>query len=504
MIRRKFIRHSILTSIGVNVLVAEACKSPDVPKPTTIAENFILEEITLEDLQRKMKKGPLTSEKITQLYLDRIKEIDSNGYKLNAVIEVNPDAIQIAKALDDERKAGKVRGPLHGVPVLIKDNINTGDKMMTTAGALAMVGNKANHDAFIINLLRQSGAVLLGKTNLSEWANFRSTRSSSGWSSRGGQTKNPYVLDHSPCGSSSGTGSAVAANLCAIGIGTETDGSIACPSSINGLVGIKPTVGLWSRSGIIPISFTQDTAGPMARTVKDAAILLGALCGIDTGDSKSEESKGKSIPDYTKQLATATLQGKRFGVDKSLLKKHEAIDKILGQTIDLMKLKGATIIEVDFMGFNSKVNDPEFIVLKYEFKDGINKYLSNSHHAMKSLDDIIKFNNENKEKAMPFFQQELLEQCAVLGDLNTKEYKLALKNSHEIAKADIDGLLKKDKLDALIGPASGASWCIDKVNGDHFTGYGAYGIAAVAGYPSITVPLGYVHELPVGLSFIGT
>jgi amidase len=504
MIRRKFIRHSILTAVGINVLIAKACKSPDPPKPISKAEPFNLEEITLENLQKQMTGGQLTSVKITQLYLDRINEIDKNGYQLNAIIELNPDALQIAKTLDDERKAGKVRGPLHGIPVLIKDNINTGDKMMTTAGALAMVGNIAQQDAFIISQLRQSGAVLLGKTNLSEWANFRSTRSSSGWSSRGGQTKNPYVLDHSPCGSSSGTGSAVAANLCAIGIGTETDGSIACPASINGLVGIKPTVGLWSRSGIIPISFTQDTAGPMARTVKDAAILLGALCGIDKDDSKSVESKGKSKTDYTTHLTTATLQGKRLGVDKSLLKKHEAIDAILSRTIELMKSQGAIIVEVDFMGLNSKVNDSEFTVLKYEFKDGLNKYLANSNHTMKSLDDIIKFNNEHKEQAMPFFQQELLEQCTVLGNLNTKEYKSALKNSHEKAKTDIDGLLKKNKLDALIGPASGASWCIDKVNGDHFTGYGAYGIAAVAGYPSITVPLGYVHDLPVGLSFIGT
>lgn len=511
MIRRKFIRHTVLSAIGIQAVLAEACKPSSSSTSVAVTGNDLkdkppinLEESTLDSLQKLMADHKLSSEQLTQLYLDRINDIDKNGPKLNAIIELNPDALTIAKAMDAERSGGKVRSPMHGIPILIKDNINTGDKMMTTAGALAMVGHIASHDAFIVEQLRKSGAVLLGKTNLSEWANFRSTRSSSGWSSRGGQTRNPYVLDHSPCGSSSGTGSAVAANLCAIGIGTETDGSIACPSSINGIVGIKPTVGLWSRSGIIPISVTQDTAGPMARTVKDAAILLGLLCGVDASDTKSMESKGRFKSDYTTALASASLKGKRLGIDPSLLKKHETVDDMLSKSLELMKANGATIVEVDFMGPNSKVNDPEFTVLKYEFKDGLNKYLATANHTMKSLDDIIRFNKENKDKAMPYFQQELLEQCAVLGDLNTKEYTEALKNSHDKAKTYIDDILKKNQLNALIGPANGASWCIDKVNGDHFTGYGAYGIAAVAGYPSVTVPMGYVYELPVGLSFIST
>ncbi len=502
--RRKFLYQSMITAAGVNTLLWIQCKEKE-QLVTPVSSDLDLQEITIDKLQSMFTSGTLTSVKATQYYLDRIAAIDKSGPSLNSIIELNPDAIDIAKAMDAERASGKTRGPLHGIPILIKDNINTGDKMMTTAGALAMVGNIAKQDAFIVDLLRKSGAVLLGKTNLSEWANFRSTRSSSGWSSRGGQTRNPYVLDHSPCGSSSGSGSAVAANLCAIAIGTETDGSIACPASINSVVGLKPTVGLWSRSGIIPISHTQDTAGPMTRTVKDAAILLTALSGQDVNDPKTtRRSASMAAIDYVKNLNTANLQGKRLGVDSKLLKRHEAIDTILADTLDLLKSKGATVVEVDFMGPNSKINDPEFLVLKYEFKAGVNKYLASADGPMKTLDDIIRFNKENKEKAMPYFQQELLEQCAILGDLSTKEYVEALKNSHIKAQTEIDLLLKKNNLNALIGPATGASWCIDKVNGDHFTGYGAYGIAAVAGYPSITVPMGFVHELPVGLSFIGT
>lgn len=501
--RRRFIHHSILAAAGINTFLLSRCKDLTVQSKSEATDVFDLDEVTIESLQKMYSAGSTSAEKVTQAYLERIAAIDQAGIKLNAIIEINPDALLIAKALDAERKAGTIRGPLHGIPILIKDNINTADKMMTTAGALALVGNIASKDAFIVEKLRQAGVVLLGKTNLSEWANFRSTRSSSGWSSRGGQTKNPYVLDHSPCGSSSGSGSAVSANLCTIAIGTETDGSVACPASINGVVGIKPTVGLWSRSGIIPISHTQDTAGPMARTVTDAAVLLTALQGKDPQDEATNANPDSGL-NYAKDLNLATMQGMRLGIDASLLKRHEEIDDLLGKTLDLLRSNGAAIIEVDYMGPNGKINDPEFTVLKYEFKYGVEKYLQTENFKYKTLKDIIQFNKDHKEEAMPYFQQEILEQCAELGDLQTKEYLLALKNSHEVARIAIDSLLKQNKLNALIGPATGASWCIDKVNGDHWTGYGAYGISAVAGYPSVTVPMGYIHELPIGLSFMGT
>ncbi len=501
MQRRKFIYKSGITALGASLFIH--CKTVTTQAETKPALD--LSEITIDELQAGYKAGKFTIEEVTHYYLTQIESLDKNGPRLNAVIEINPDAIPIAKELDMEFKAGKIRGPLHGIPILIKDNIDTGDQMMTTAGSLAMLGNKAKNDAFIVSQLRKAGAVLLGKTNLSEWANFRSSRSSSGWSSRGGQTLNPYVLDHSPCGSSSGSGAAAAANLTAIAIGTETDGSVACPSSINCLVGIKPTVGLWSRSGIIPISSTQDTAGPMTRTVKDAAILLSALTGMDPNDEKTIASEGKAIADYTRSLNTATLKGKRFGLDKSFLKKHEEIDLLLKNTLDQMKQAGAEIIEVDFMKPNRELGDDEYKVLKYEFKAGLNKYLSKANlENVKSLDDIIKYNAEHDSTAMPFFDQEILLECKDLGDLKTEEYIKALKGSFDRSKKVIDDLLQTNKLDALMGPATGASWCIDKVNGDHFTGYGAYGIAATAGYPSITVPMGFIHDLPIGMSFFGS
>ena len=329
--RRRFIHHSILAAAGINTFLLSRCKDLTVQSKSEATDVFNLDEVTIESLQKMYSAGSTSAEKVTQAYLERIAAIDQAGIKLNAIIEINPDALLIAKALDAERKAGTIRGPLHGIPILIKDNINTADKMMTTAGALALVGNIASKDAFIVEKLRQAGVVLLGKTNLSEWANFRSTRSSSGWSSRGGQTKNPYVLDYSPCGSSSGSGSAVSANLCTIAIGTETDGSVACPASINGVVGIKPTVGLWSRSGIIPISHTQDTAGPMARTVTDAAVLLTALQGKDPQDEATNANPDSGL-NYAKDLNLATMQGMRLGIDASLLKRHEEIDDLLGKT----------------------------------------------------------------------------------------------------------------------------------------------------------------------------
>jgi amidase len=417
------------------------------------------------------------------------------------VIELNPDALNIADSLDNERKSGKVRGPLHGIPVLIKDNINTADKMMTTAGALALEGNKASKDAFIIKHLREAGAVLLGKTNLSEWANFRSSRSTSGWSSRGGQTKNPVMLDRNPCGSSSGSGAAVAANLCAVAIGTETDGSVIAPSSFCGIVGIKPTVGLLSRSGIIPISKTQDTAGPMARTVKDAAILLGILTGVDSDDPVTNESNGKAQKDYTQFLDANGLKGKKIGVEKSFMEGHEGVVGLYKQAIDVLKNQGATIVEVELLKATKDAGSGEFTVLQYEFKDGVNKYLSAANARVKTLADVIAFNKQNEAKAMPYFKQETLESCNAKGDLNNKEYLDALKKSTSTRKI-IDDIMDKNKLDAIAGTSIGLPCCIDLINGDYDTGFYFCPPAARAGYPHITVPMGTVHDLPVGLSFI--
>jgi amidase len=375
--------------------------------------------------------------------------------------------------------------------------------MMTTAGALALVGNKAGKDAFIIKQLREAGAVLLGKTNLSEWANFRSTRSSSGWSSRGLQTKNPCVLDRNPSGSSSGSGAAVAANLCAIAIGTETDGSVIAPSSHCGIVGIKPTVGLWSRSGIIPISATQDTAGPMARTVKDAAILLGALTGVDDNDAITKQSNGKMQKDYTVFLDAAGLKGKTIGIEKSFLTGHDGVVGLYKKAIDVLQQQGANIVEVELLKDTRKLGDAEYTILKYEFKDGVNRYLASANAKVKSLGDVIAFNKQNEAKAMPWFKQEILESCQPLGDLNSNEYKEALTQTLGTRQI-IDKLMKTHSLDAICGTSIGLPGCIDLVLGDYDTGFYFCPPAAMAGYPHITVPMGKVHELPVGLSFFST
>jgi amidase len=490
-----------LAAFVLPTVVINGCKTS--PTAESQKAGFELEEMDIDGLQSTMESGKYTSRQLCELYLKRITDIDRNGPMLNSVIELNPDALAIADGLDKERRDGKVRGPMHGIPILIKDNIDTGDKMMTTAGSLALEGNIASKDAFIVAKLRESGAVLLGKTNLSEWANFRSTRSSSGWSSRGGQTKNPYILDRNPCGSSSGTGTAVAANLCAIGIGTETDGSIGCPSSISGLVGIKPTVGLWSRSGIIPISITQDTAGPMARTVKDAAILLGLLCGVDASDSFTTKSEGKFHTDYTTFLKPDALQGKRIGVEKSFLKVHEGVDALLAEALDILRKHGAEVVEVDFNEKTKSISKDEYSVLQFQFKDGVNKYLASSNAKVKSLAEVIKFNNENEAKAMPFFKQEILVGSDGKGAIDSKEYTEAVSRMQTTARKAIDETLQEFNLQSIIGPTNGPSWCTDLVNGDAFTGYGMYSSAAVAGYPHITVPMGLVQGLPVGLTFIG-
>jgi amidase len=420
---------------------------------------------------------------------------------LNAVIEVNPDALTIANALDNERKKGKVRGPMHGIPVLIKDNIDTGDKMMTTAGALALEGHHAGKDAFIVERLRAAGAVILGKTNLSEWANFRSTRSTSGWSSRGGQTKNPYMLMRNPSGSSAGSGSAVSANLCAVAVGTETNGSVVSPSSICGIVGIKPTVGLLSRSGIIPISATQDTAGPMARTVSDAAILLGAMTGVDPDDQATASSEGKALQDYSRFLDAGALQGKKIGIEKSFLSGHEGIVALFQEAIGVLKAKGATIVEVELFKLMNDPNSVEGLILQYEFKDGVNKYLAKAGASVRSLADVIAFNKANERRAMPYFKQETLEKSETRGGLDSVEYTEALKKLLT-SRTIIDDLMKKEGLDALCAVTSGPGCLIDLIAGDYGTGRGFSSPAAMAGYPHITVPMGLVMGLPVGLSFV--
>lgn len=507
MHRRNFLKTTSVA--GVTALVAGACNTvpagkKEDQKDDSFHDDFELNEVTIDTLQQKMQNKEYTSRSITELYLKRIDAIDKAGPKLNAVIEVNPDALNIADAMDKERANGKVRGPLHGIPVLVKDNIDTGDRMMTTAGASALEGNIVKEDAFIIKKLREAGAVLLGKTNLSEWANFRSTHSTSAWSSRGGQTKCPYVLDRNPSGSSAGSGSATSANLCAIAIGTETDGSIVSPSSVNGLVGIKPTVGLWSRSGIIPISKTQDTAGPMARTVKDAVILLGALAGEDPQDSSTAVSKGKIQPDYTRFLDENGLKGKRIGVEEGGLTVNPGMDKIFHEAVALLKSKGATIVEVNVYKEIKQAGKDEFTVLLYEFKDGVNNYLSKANAKVKTLADVIEFNKKNEGKAMPYFKQETLELAQKKGDLNTKEYLDAVKNTTTITRNTIDKILKDNKLDAIAAPTNGFACCIDLINGDYDNGFSYSGPAAMAGYPHITVPMGYWNELPVGISFVST
>ncbi|MDR3694454.1 amidase [Mucilaginibacter sp.] len=507
MHRRNFLKTGSLAGLSLATVASTSFISRPEEKNNNSGEktdDFVLNEVTIDILQQKMQKGEYTSRSVTKMYLKRIEEIDKNGPKLNSVIELNPDALAIADAMDKERTAGKIRGPLHGIPVLIKDNISTGDKMHTTAGALAIADNVMTADAFIVKKLREAGAVILGKTNLSEWANFRSEHSTSAWSSRGGQTRCPYILDRNPSGSSAGSGSAASANLCAIAIGTETDGSIVSPSSVNGLVGIKPTVGLWSRTGIIPISKTQDTAGPMARTVRDAAILLGALAGEDSSDSYTAASKGKTEADYTKFLDAGGLQGKRIGIEKDGLKVSPQMDPIFHEAIDLLKSKGATIVEVELYKLLKPIGHDSFKVLLYEFKDGLNKYLSNANSKVKSLAEVIAFNKQNEANAMPFFKQDILELAQTKGGLEEKEYLDAVKNTTGTSRNAIDKLLKENNLDAIIAPTNGFACCIDLVNGDYDNGFGFASPAALAGYPHITVPMGYFNELPIGLSFISS
>ncbi|MEP6712530.1 MAG: amidase [Ferruginibacter sp.] len=513
MKRRNFIKSSSLAGLSLASLSAiSSCNTPaekekkeEAVKPIAepVANDFVLNEITIDELQKKMKSGEYTSHAITQMYLDRIAQIDKSGPKLNAVIELNPDALAIADAMDAERKNGKIRGPLHGIPVLVKDNIDTGDKMQTTAGALALEGNIAKKDAFIVNKLREAGAVLLGKTNLSEWANFRSTSSCSGWSSRGGQTKSPYILDHNPCGSSAGSGVAVAANLCVVAIGSETDGSITCPASVNNLVGIKPTVGLLSRSGIIPISATQDTAGPLARTVKDAVILLGALAGVDENDVVTKQSNGKAEPDYTKFLTADGLKGKNIGIDRKKKSTNQFLNKLLDDAIALMKQQGANIIEIEYVAKINLLGKYETEILQQEFKDGVNKYLAGAGIKIKTLKDVIEFNKANEDKAMPYFKQEQLELCEKKTGLKTTAYLEALSKGRDAVRKILDTVITANKLNAIAGITMGPACSIDTIYGDRYGDDFLTQPAAMAGYPHISLPCGMVYRLPVGLSFFG-
>lgn len=492
-------------------LALAACQ-PASPPPTAstaaaptakpAAPAFAFEEANIADLQAKMAAGTLTSHALTQAYLDRIAAIDRAGPALNAVIELNPKALEEADALDAERKAGKVRGPLHGIPVLLKDNIDA-TPMANSAGSLALADNRPKTDAFLVAKLRAAGAVILGKTNLSEWANFRSTRSTSGWSGRGGQTRNPYALDRNPCGSSAGTGSAIAANLATVGIGTETDGSIICPSAVAGLVGLKPTVGLVSRSGIIPISVSQDTAGPMTRSVADAAAVLTAIAAPDPADPAAAERPDTRPIDYTTHLKADALKGARIGVVRKLMGYQPDTDAAMERAIAALKAAGATVVEADIPTLGQWDADEQQVLL-YEFKDGLNRYLANANTPYKTLAALIDYNKAHAAQEMPYFGQELFEQAQAKGPLTEPAYLAARDKARRLAGPEgIDAALQKQHLDALVAPAMSPAWLTDPINGDHFIGAG-YGAAAVARYPSLTVPMGNVHGLPVGIVFLGT
>ncbi len=502
--RRHFLRTSALAGVSAAVLPALAAAREDTPclAPLEI-KPFDLDEITIADLQAGMASGKFTARSITEKYLARIEEIDKQGPALNSVIEINPDALAIADALDQERKANHVRGPMHGIPVLIKDNIDTADRMQTTAGSLALLGSKPTRDSFVARKLRESGAIILGKTNLSEWANIRSSHSSSGWSGRGGQTTNPYALDRNPCGSSSGSGAAISASLCAVAVGSETDGSIVCPASANGIVGIKPTLGLISRSGIIPIAHSQDTAGAMARSVRDAAILLGALGGVDPRDSATSASAGKAEADYTKFLDPHGLRGARIGVARKYFGSNDAQDQLMNNLIADMKRQGADIVDPADLPTHGKFDDTEFLVLLYELKADLNAYLAARPGAPASLKDVIDFNESNRDKEMPYFGQDIFIKAEAKGPLTSKEYTDALEANHRLSRKEgIDAVMDQFHLDAIMAPTAGPAWLTDLANGDHAVG-GSSNAAAVAGYPDITVPAGFVFGLPVGISFFG-
>jgi amidase len=507
--RRSFLKTTLIGSAAATLtpLYPALGAARETASPTTVPDlkPFELDEITISDLQDGMKSGRFTARSLVEMYSARIDSIDKHGPAVNSILELNPDALSIADALDEERKAHGARGPMHGIPVLIKDNIDTADKMMTTAGSLALVGSKPAQDSAVAKKLRSAGAVILGKTNLSEWANIRSSHSTSGWSGRGGLTRNPYALDRNPCGSSSGTGAGISANLCAVGIGTETDGSIVCPSSSNGLVGIKPTVGLVSRSGIIPISHNQDGAGPMCRTVRDAATLLGVLTGVDPRDSATAASQSKSFTDYTQFCDPNSLKGARIGVARKYFGFNDAVDALMEQALDALKKQGATVVDPADIETLGKFDESELLVFTYELKADLNAYLGRlgPDAPVHSLKDIIDFNDRNRQKEMPYFGQDLFLKAEAKGPLTETAYLEALEKNHQLARTEgIDATMDRYHLDAIVAPTGGPAWLTDLINGDHFTG-GSSNAAAVAGYPNINVTAGFISGLPVGISFFG-
>jgi len=509
--RRNFLRAGVtatLATAAYPALGAARVVDPESPPVAAVIDanfkkDFELDEITIDDVQKAFLSGQYSSRSLAEKYLARIQEIDKAGPMVNSIIELNPEALQIADALDQERKANGPRGPLHGIPVLIKDNIDTGDRMNTTAGSLALLGGRPANDAFVAAQLRNAGAVILGKTNLSEWANIRCSHSTSGWSGRGGLTRNPYALDRNPCGSSSGTGAAVSANLCVAGVGTETDGSVVCPSSANGLAGLKPTVGLVSRSGIIPISHSQDTAGPMARTVRDVAILLGAMAGADPQDAATADSRGKLPADYTRFLDPVGLRGARLGVVRKYFGFNDAVDQLMDSLLGEMKRAGAEIVDPADIPTIGKFDDSELTVFCYELKADLAAYLARRGASVKSLRDVIEFNELNRGREMPYFGQDIFLKSEQKGPLSSKEYLDALALNHQLTRAEgIDFVMDKFKLDALVAPTGGPAWITDLINGDHVAG-GSSSAAAVAGYPNINVTAGYLWGLPVGISFFG-
>ena len=503
--RRSFLGSTLTAGACISLLPALAGARELRPGEMQAADvlPFELDELSLADLQSAMAVGKFTARSVTEKYLTRIDAIDKRGPAVNSVIEVNPDALAIADALDKERKEKGARGRLHGIPVLIKDNIDTADRMQTTAGSLALLHSRPPRDSFVTQKLREAGAVILGKTNLSEWANIRSSHSTSGWSGRGGLTRNPYSLDRNPCGSSSGSGAAVAANLCAVAVGTETDGSVVCPASANGLVGIKPTLGLISRSGVIPIAHSQDTPGPMTRTVRDVAILLSALAGQDPRDSATAESTGKISADYTRFLDANGLRGAHIGIARKYFGFNDAVDAVMNNVIEEMKRQGAVIVDPADLPSHGKFDDTEFTVLLYELKEDLKAYLATRPGAPQSLKEVIDFNERNKDKEMPYFAQDIFVKAEGKGPLTSKEYLDALEKNHQLSRKEgIDAVMDKNNLDAIMAPTGAPAWLTDLVTGDHAIG-GSSNAAAVAGYPDITVPAGFVNGLPVGVSFFG-
>jgi amidase len=492
MDRRDFVRLGLAASAAAGVTAPAVGKELDAVLDAGVREQ-----------QALMETGKLTSKTLVQRYLARIAALDKAGPRLNAIIELNPDALNIAADLDGERRAGKMRGPLHGIPVLLKDNIATGDRMSTSAGSLALDGVRATRDAFVAARLRAAGAVILGKTNLSEWANMRSTHSVSGWSGRGGQTRNPYALDRNTSGSSSGSGAAMAAGFATLAIGTETDGSIVSPASICGIVGIKPTVGLVSRSGIIPIAHSQDTAGPMTRTVADAALLLAAIAGADPDDAATQAGQGKP-GDYAAALRTDGLQGRRLGVARNFFGNHPAVDAVITAELAVLEARGATLVDVQLPNAD-KYGDTELEVLLSEFRPDLEAYLARyaAHAPIRTMADLIAFNDRHAAQELRHFGQEHLIAAQARPGLDARAYRDALANNHRYSRAEgIDRILREEKLDALVAPTGGTGWLTDYINGDH-DGPGFSSPAAVAGYPHVTVPAGQVHGLPVGLSFVG-